>query len=175
MNLSDSKQHPSPSPTPLSPDDYHTATRLTQIVSVDLVVRGNQQILVGRRSNKPAQGTWFVPGGRVYKGERIREAIARISKDELGFVMDPSNLEFLGVYEHVYPDNFRDDTHGTHYVVMAFTGVVDQKNVDPEVFASQHKEMRWMGRDDLLRDPLVHDYTKNYFRQGEKTGLRRAW
>ena len=176
MSLSDSKQQTTHSP--LSPDDYHTATRLTQLISVDLVTVCNQQILVGRRSNKPAVDTWFVPGGRVYKGERIREAIVRDSKEELGFAMNPSNLEFLGVYEHIYPDNFRDDAHGTHYVVMAFTGVVDKQNVDPERFQFQHKEMRWMSRQELLDNPEVHDYTKNYFRQSNDTvssRLRRAW
>ena len=50
----------------------------TPLVSIDLIVRnGKDQILVGLRTNEPAKGFWFVPGGRILKNERITEAFKR--------------------------------------------------------------------------------------------------
>lgn len=40
----------------------------TPLVSIDMLVRNYQcQILVVKRVNRPAQGFWFVPGGRNLK------------------------------------------------------------------------------------------------------------
>ena len=40
------------------------------LVSIDLVVKNSLgQYLFGYRTNRPAKGFWFVPGGRIHKGE----------------------------------------------------------------------------------------------------------
>ena len=52
----------------------------TPLVSVDLIIENRlKQILLGKRVNRPAQGYWFVPGGRILKNETIKDAIKRIS------------------------------------------------------------------------------------------------
>jgi colanic acid biosynthesis protein WcaH len=44
-------------------------------VSVDLVlVRDGREVLLGLRTNRPAQGSWFVPGGRILKNEKRADA-----------------------------------------------------------------------------------------------------
>ena len=41
----------------------------TPLISIDLVVKNHEnKILLGKRINKPAYNSWFVPGGRIYKG-----------------------------------------------------------------------------------------------------------
>ena len=53
--------------------------RDTPLVSVDLVlVRGGAEILFGLRNNRPAQGSWFVPGGAIRKGEPRAAALQRV-------------------------------------------------------------------------------------------------
>lgn len=42
------------------------------------------QVLLGQRLNRPAQGYWFVPGGRIHKDETMTQAFARLTKEELG-------------------------------------------------------------------------------------------
>lgn len=55
------------------------------LVSVDLVlVRDGIEILLGLRTNRPAQGSWFVPGGRILKDERRADALKRVAARELG-------------------------------------------------------------------------------------------
>jgi colanic acid biosynthesis protein WcaH len=54
----------------LKKEDFRRLVQHGVFFSIDLVVRDNQnRILVGERINRPAQGYWFVPGGRVYKNE----------------------------------------------------------------------------------------------------------
>jgi colanic acid biosynthesis protein WcaH len=69
----------------LSRDDFLAVVTLTPLVSIDLVVVDEEgYILVGKRTNEPAYGTWFVPGGRVNKDETLDAAFERIATDELG-------------------------------------------------------------------------------------------
>lgn len=47
----------------------------TPLVAIDLIVPNqNGGYLLGHRVNKPAQGFWFVPGGRIRKNERLDDA-----------------------------------------------------------------------------------------------------
>lgn len=151
----------------LSEDDYYTASRLTQIVSVDLLIRDPKgRFLLGKRVNKPARGYWFNPGGRVFLTETVSDAAKRILKDEAGLKWeDATNTKFLGSYHHDYPDNFRDDKHGTHYISMAY--IVDVPTPLPigvsEKMKDQHSEDRWMHLSDLLKSDEVHPFVKYFF------------
>jgi colanic acid biosynthesis protein WcaH len=40
--------------------------------------------LLGLRANEPAYGLWFVCGGRILKGEPIRDGFGRIIAHETG-------------------------------------------------------------------------------------------
>jgi len=71
-----------PSPTPKA--DYLHCIKHTQLISVDLIIEINGSVLMGFRSNAPAFNTYFVPGGRVFKGESIEAAIERVSGNEIG-------------------------------------------------------------------------------------------
>ena len=68
----------------LSADEFATLVRLGPLVSIDLVVRNDRgQILFGFRKNEPAKNFWFVPGGRIQKEERLKDAFNRICRKEL--------------------------------------------------------------------------------------------
>jgi len=137
--------------------------RYTPLVSVDLIVRNSKgQVLVGLRSNEPAKGMWFVPGGRICKDERIVQAIARVSLDELGVDLS-AEASLLGVYEHLYDTNFAGAPDvGTHYVVLAYqAGLADGIGLSGD---DQHSQFRWAAPADLLADDSVHPNTQAYFR-----------
>jgi colanic acid biosynthesis protein WcaH len=134
----------------------------TPLVSIDLVIRSERgRILLGKRVNRPAQGLWFVPGGRIRKNERIAEALDRIAQAELGVLLKTAQL--LGAYDHIYEDNY----HGrpginTHYVVLGFTAKLNEAvNFNGD---EQHSELRWWEVKELLASAEVHENTKNYFR-----------
>ncbi len=137
--------------------------RSSPLVSIDLVVQdGQERVLCGWRTNAPARDTWFVPGGRVEKGETFARALARISAYELDVELGLDEVTFLGVYQHIYPDNaFGEPDLQTHYVVIACAAKLEAERMrlDP----GQHDQARWFTVDELLAHPDVHDNTKAYF------------
>jgi colanic acid biosynthesis protein WcaH len=142
----------------LSPEKYYQVLKDTTLTSVDLIVRYNGKILLGRRVNEPARGYWFVPGCRTGKGETQKNAIRRVLLSELGLNCNPNAIH-VGVFDHIYPNNFLDEKHGTHYVVNAY---LVELAVEPTiVHDDQHFQMDWFGPVDLTRGD-VHEYTKNY-------------
>lgn len=135
----------------------------TPLVAIDLILENTDgEILLGKRVNRPAKGFWFVPGGRIRKNETIDEAMKRISGTELGFTLQKEDGELLGTYDHIYPDNFMSvEGINTHYVVMAFQIRLNEgQKIVPD---SQHSEMKWWNRYDLLKSNEVHANTKAYF------------
>ena len=135
----------------------------TPLVSIDLLLEDTKErILLGKRTNRPAQGYWFVPGGRIRKNESLSEAIQRISTTELGTEILISSTKLLGAYDHIYDDNFHGvDGINTHYVALAYkVNIKDYLYIKVD---NQHSEMKWFSKDDLLRDPSVHNNTKIYF------------
>lgn len=135
----------------------------TPLVSLDLIVRNNEgKILLGLRDNKPAQGYWFVPGGRIRKNETIAEAFRRLCLVELGLDKTLEQASLLGPYDHLYDDNFKGaEGIGTHYVAIAYTlnlNADEHCNLD-----DQHSQQRWWHEAELLASEQVHANTRAYF------------
>lgn len=140
------------------------------LVSIDLIIRNESgQVLLGHRLNRPAQGYWFVPGGRIRKNERIQDALARIAQAELG--ISPRAGKLLGAFDHLYEDNaFGLAGFGTHYVVLGY-----EFEIGSDVSLrkdEQHAGLRWWDTDSLLKSDDVHDNTKLYFRCDDRNGFR---
>jgi colanic acid biosynthesis protein WcaH len=135
----------------------------TPLVSIDLILEDdNGDVLLGKRVNRPAQGYWFVPGGRIMKNEKLADAMKRISTIELGFTVNISDAHLLGSFDHIYDDNrFAADRINTHYVVLAYKlNACDKLAVRPDY---QHSEIKWWPKSELLISPEVHQNTKHYF------------
>ena len=149
----------------LPPERFIEIVRDTPLVSIDLIVRPpDGSVLVGYRTNEPARGSWFVPGGSIRKDEPLDAAFRRIAAEELGRPYERSASRFVGVYEHLYPANFREEPgFGTHYVVLAHELRMPHR---PEALPQdQHARYRWLDPAALLQDPEVHDNVKAYFRR----------
>jgi colanic acid biosynthesis protein WcaH len=103
---------------PVPANEWETIVSNVPLVSVDLVVETDDGVVLGKRENEPAKGEWFVPGGRVRKHERLRDAVDRVATTELGCAVEIERR--LGVYEHFYDTSEFDDTDGKHYVPVGF-------------------------------------------------------
>ena len=98
---------------------FKTVINLAPLISIDLVIKNKEgQVLLGKRNNRPAQGFWFVPGGRVLKDEQLDIAFERLLKTELS--LDKGEAKFIGVYQHFYADNVTEDDFSKHYIVLAY-------------------------------------------------------
>ncbi|MFM0235980.1 GDP-mannose mannosyl hydrolase [Paraburkholderia sediminicola] len=136
----------------------------TPLVAIDLIIENEMGgYLLGRRVNKPAQGFWFVPGGRIRKNERLDDAFHRIASEELGRADHRrADADLLGVYEHLYEDNFSGQSGiSTHYVVLGYKlrGTIELASL-PDL---QHTAYRWATKEEITTDAEVHLNTQAYF------------
>jgi colanic acid biosynthesis protein WcaH len=146
----------------LSRADLGVVVRLVPLISIDLIIRNStNQVLLGFRENEPAKGFYFVPGGRILKNERLRDAFVRILRNEINYSGSFDEARPLGVYEHFYGTNyFGEPDYGTHYVVLAYE--IGLKDTSGLRIDSQHREFVWWNEPHLLASEQVHDYTKAY-------------
>ena len=148
----------------LARDEFLDVVSHTPLVSIDLIVHDEAgRYLLGRRVNRPAQNSWFVPGGRIRKNETLDEAFARLAQEELGEAsLERSDSQLVGVYEHFYEDNFSGaEGISTHYVVIGYR--IRSAMRLPHLPVEQHSDYRWAYAEDIVADPSVHENSRAYF------------
>jgi colanic acid biosynthesis protein WcaH len=128
------------------------------LVSIDILLKKDNKVLLGRRANKPAQDYFFSTGGRINKNETIDNAMARIALNELNVDLK-SVPKFIGVFEHFYDDSIYKDV-STHYVNLAYEYEVKEVLDLPN---EQHNEYQWFSIDELIESKQVHKYVNDYF------------
>lgn len=150
---------------PIPPEEYQTIAEHVPIVSVDLLLLKDDGLLVGRRENAPAKGELFVPGGTVLKGETRREAVHRVSKEELD--VDVTVDEQLGTYELFFQSAESEGVEAKQYLATAF--VVTPHHTD-FTLDDQHTELTTVSNptDDL------HHYVQRYIRELRSNGYLAA-
>jgi colanic acid biosynthesis protein WcaH len=142
---------------------FKTVIASTPLVSIDLVIKNTQgKYLLGFRNNRPAQGFWFVPGGRVLKDENMDDTFIRLCQNELGVSLTRQQAVFLGPFEHFYDDYVFGEDVTTHYVVLGYALTLD---IDlASLPQDQHNQYRWFSQSELLQHVDVHQHSKWYFK-----------
>lgn len=104
----------------LDADTFKTVVSNTPLISIDLVIENSRnELLLGLRNNRPAKDYWFVPGGRIRKGESLDAAFTRITQAELGRIFSRTDARMLGAFEHFYDDSVFGESPGTHYAAWS--------------------------------------------------------
>ena len=153
----------------LSEDVFSSACAALPLVSIDLMITrpGNQgrELLLGLRNNRPAQGWWFTPGGRIRKNEPLPTALRRVAQDEIGLNLEWLNrAELLGAWDHFYPDSAFNPHISTHYVNLPYAlhlSAEDAQNLKPPTGADvQHQSWKWISIAEAQGDQKVHEYVR---------------
>lgn len=140
---------------------FETVVASTPLISIDLLVENERgEFLLGLRRNRPAQGFWFVPGGRVLKGETLDAAFKRLTRVELGVELERSQARFIGLYEHFYDDSVFGEQPKTHYVVLGHHLKVGKSNI--KLGQEQHASSQWVAAE-FIHNLSSHRYTRDYF------------
>jgi colanic acid biosynthesis protein WcaH len=90
----------------LSLNEFAKAVGVLPLVSMGWVLTDLAgQLLGGKRSNAPAQGKLFAPGGRVHKGESCPLALERVAIGELGCGLELAvvlarRAQLMGAWDH---------------------------------------------------------------------------
>ncbi|NIF31125.1 GDP-mannose mannosyl hydrolase [Enterobacter sp. Cy-643] len=141
---------------------FRAVVEHTPLISIDLIVYNSDgEVLLGKRNNAPAKDYYFVPGGRIYKNEKIADAFHRVCLSEIGMDIDLSEAKFFGVFEHFYSDSFVSEDVNTHYVVLAYELHLNL-NLSDLPF-SQHEEYIFLDVQSARHNEKVHAYTQQYF------------
>lgn len=147
----------------LTQEEYLAVVKNAPLVAVDLIIRNRKnEILLGLRKEEPAKGFWFVPGGRIHKGETIQKAFGDIARYKLGINVEFSDTALLGVHEHFYDTNpYGLEKCSTHFLSIVYEINVDFLRID-QLPDDQHEGWKWFSFTDLMDSPEVHDNTKQF-------------
>ena len=130
---------------------FKTVVDSAPLISIDILIKKDNKVLLGRRVNKPAQGYFFSIGGRINKNESIDNAMARVALNELNIELK-SAPKFIGVFEHFYDDSMYENV-STHYVNIAYEYEMEET---PDLPTEQHSEYQWFTIDELLESKQVN-------------------
>lgn len=146
----------------LADDTFRTVIASTPLFSMDLILRNAKgHVLLGKRTNRPAQGCWFVPGGRVMKNESLDVAFERLTLTEVGVAIPRHSATLLDLYQHFYDDSVFGDKPDTHYVVAGYLLDIDDSSI-LDLPQSQHDDYRWWKPSEMLNDSAVHPHSRDY-------------
>ena len=115
-------------------------------VCVGAVAVDDERLLLVRRGNPPAAGSWSVPGGRVEPGETVGEAVVREVLEETG--LDALCGPLLGWVERIGDDH--------HFVILDF--VVEVLEPADPVAGDDALEAVWVPLADVceMTDLVAH-------------------
>lgn len=106
--------------------------------TVDVIIRNGESFLLTKRIISPYKNKWSLPGGVVFKTERLSDAAKRVAKEELN--LDVKIEKFLGVYEN--PKFSRHDISHV-FIVSIVKGkiVLDFQSAEIKFFKKPPKNM----------------------------------
>lgn len=135
---------------------YHQIKALMPIPCVDLVVINDKnEILMLKRSNDPAKGEWWFPGGRVHFGEKREDAVFRKLQQECG-------LSTIKIHEIGTDDLVLKNSDGT--ISHAITTVFLVKACGEVILDSQSFESKWDTPSEWLKS-INNDFLSKYIRR----------
>ena len=145
----------------LDKQTFKTVIENTPLVSLDLCLICDGQLLLGKRTNEPLKGEWFTPGGRIHKNETCQGALLRIAEVELGLSgIAVGGFSLMGMWDHFYSNSAVDQDISTHYVNLPHYADFQSK---PDIaLDDQHGEFGWFDLSMVAKDKKFHAYVRNY-------------
>ena len=136
----------------LPPEIYGHLVRSSVICCVDVcVVRsspitGEKECLLVERSSEPVRGVWWLPGGRMFRGETFFDTAMRKTREETG-LSGARPIQILGFWNTFFPTSNWDteEQQGTQTVQ---TVVLVELTEGSEVLLDDSSERyRWVSLD----------------------------
>ncbi len=136
------------------PDElYEKILTAIPITCVDMVIKNGDSFLLAKRKNNPAQGQWFLLGGRVLKNEKLEDAVLRKMHQETG--MRGVIEKMLGVDETMFPDGpYGESIHSVNIVFL----ITPTTAPDAVVLDEQNDEYQWYTHIDSTWHPYVKKF-----------------
>ena len=136
---------------------YKSILKSIPIVCIDCVVQNfwNNGILLIKRNDKPAKDQWWIPGGRLYKGESLKDCAIRKCIEEVG--LNCNIIRQLHTAETIFDDG--PNNIPVHSVNTIFLMSINNSDSFCIPTLDEHsKEFIWIPKDSDL--PL-HNYIRD--------------
>ncbi|HEX3568174.1 MAG TPA: NUDIX domain-containing protein [Candidatus Saccharimonadales bacterium] len=130
-------------------------------IGCELIVRKDDQILLGLRKNHFGAGTWGLPGGHLEFSERLVDTACREAKEEIGLDIQPSDLHLISVVDGVPTSSGQQ--HHVHVTFELREPAQEPRNTEPEFC----EELRYFPLDALpenilpTHQPIIENYVAN--------------
>ena len=132
---------------------YGPMVRYAVVCCVDILLvrvneQGLKQALLVERSSEPGKGFWWLPGGRLLKGETFFAAAIRKARQETGLT-NVRPVQILGVWNTFFPTSHwdNDESKGTQTVnPIVLVELTDKTTIDIKLDATS-ENYRWIGLD----------------------------
>lgn len=140
--------------TYLSDEEYDFIYSRVPRICVDLLIKNTKgEILLTKRDIEPYKDHWHLPGGRIKFRETIEDAIHRIAKGELEYILNAKktfigSCEFL---EEVQNGNPRHSISLVHMIEFNGNGAFK----DGSFFSELPDPIIPMQRDFILKHKLI--------------------
>lgn len=123
---------------------------------------GPHGVALKERDEQPRLHQWGLPGGTVFKGERLAEASKRIIRADLGLEIDIlgclGNMEFPNEKREINNDSKKQT------IIIDSISIVLLARARSEIFSSRKAKVGWF----LNKPPVPHEYHTPFL---EKRGL----
>jgi 8-oxo-dGTP diphosphatase len=83
-------------------------------VGVAVIVKRDNEILLGYRKSELGKNTWGLPGGKLEFGEELIDCAIRELKEETNLIVKPKNLRLVGISNAVFDDDL-------HYITVIYS------------------------------------------------------
>ena len=120
------------------------------IFCIDMVVYSKGKVLLVKRKEKPAQRDWWVPGGRLFKEEKLVEGVKRKIKEEVGLKI--KSIDHVGMQEYFSDDGIYQNLK-FHAVAAIYKVEVDEEKVTLDETSTDYK---WVSQ----IDSDLHEYVQ---------------
>lgn len=123
---------------------YKKIVELVPIVCVDVILEYRGAYVLVKRATEPLKGSWWIVGGRAYKGEPTLKTAKRKVKEEVGLEAD--EFDVVGIYEDHYPKSaWGTPTSSVSIVYKAvidyFEPKLDKTSKEIEIFSELPKRL----------------------------------
>lgn len=108
-----------------------------------------KECLLVKRTSEPVKGVWWLPGGRLWKGETFFDAAIRKAKEETG-LSNVKPIQVLGVWNTLFPTSHWDNeiSKGTQTVNPIVLVELPSLSTTPQVVLDEtSEESKWIPLD----------------------------
>lgn len=110
-----------------------------RVGSAVIIENNKGEILLAKSNKEPVKGYWVIPGGGIKFGEKIRDAVIREIKEEIG--LDIKLTNFVTTYELIVPGK-------EHRIIFYHKGKV--KHGEPK-FSDDVSRVIWIKPNDIKK------------------------